>query len=199
MIAAGNAVGNRQPKEENGTDRRRRVRLADGKCRGPWRPENFRFGGWTFEFPGEERYGFKTEETMATDALLLGRTTYEGFAQAWPSRDGEFADKFNSMPKYVLSTTIEEPTWQNTTVLRDLDAVRELKESQEGTLAVHGSAQLVQSLLDADLVDELRLMVYPVVLGEGKRLFGPLGDKKVLKLTESRTVDDNVLILIYRR
>jgi dihydrofolate reductase len=169
----------------------------DGVVEDPGGSENFRFGGWTFEFPGEERYGFKSEETMATDALLLGRITYEGFAQAWPSRDGEFADKFNSMPKYVLSTTLEEPTWQNTTVLRDLDAVREVKNSQEGTLAVHGSAQLVQSLLDADLVDELRLMVYPVVLG--KRLFGPLGDKKVLTLTESRTVDDNVLILIYRR
>ena len=171
----------------------------DGVVEDPGGSENFRFGGWTFEFPGEERYGFKTEETMATDALLLGRTTYDGFAQAWPTREGEFADKFNSMPKYVLSTTLEEPTWQNTTVLRDLDAIRELKESQEGTLAVHGSAQLVQSLLDADLVDELRLMVYPVVLGEGKRLFGPLGDKKMLELAESRTVDDNVLILIYRR
>jgi dihydrofolate reductase len=171
----------------------------DGVIEDPGGSEDFRYGGWTFEFPGEERYGFKVEETMASDALLLGRKTYEGFAEAWPSRDGEFADKFNSMPKVVVSTTLESPTWQNTTVVRDLDAVRKLKETEDGTYVVHGSAQLVQSLLDAGLVDQLNLMVFPVVLGDGKRLFGPTGDKKQFQLAETRTADDNVLILIYKR
>jgi dihydrofolate reductase len=171
----------------------------DGVIEDPGGSESFRSGGWTFEFPGQERYAFKVEETMATDALLLGRRTYEGFAEAWPSREGEFADKFNSMPKYVVSSTLEDPSWQNTTVLRALDAVRELKESQDGTLAVHGSAQLVQSLLEADLVDRLHLMVFPIVLGDGKRMFGATSDKKQFELAESRTVDDNVVILIYRR
>jgi dihydrofolate reductase len=171
----------------------------DGVMEDPGGSEGFRYGGWTFEFPGEERYGFKAEETFASDVLLLGRKTYEGFAEAWPSRDGEFADKFNSMPKVVVSTTLEDPEWQNTTVVRDLDAVRKLKETEDSTYVVHGSAQLVQSLLDADLVDQLNLMVFPVVLGDGKRLFGPTGDKKQFQLAETRTADDNVLILVYRR
>src|SRR4029079_17138831 len=119
----------------------------DGVMEDPGGGEDFRYGGWTLEVPGEDRYGFKVEETMASDALLLGRRTYEGFAEAWPSREGEFADKFNTMPKVVVSTTLDSPTWQNTTVVRDLDAVRELKEKQEGTYVVHGSAQLAQSLL----------------------------------------------------
>jgi dihydrofolate reductase len=171
----------------------------DGVIEDPGGSEGFRYGGWTFEFPGEERYGFKGEETFASDALLLGRKTYEGFAEAWPSRDGEFADKFNSMPKVVVSTTLDSPAWQNTSVVRDLDAVRKLKETEDGTYVVHGSAQLVQSLLDADLVDQLNLMVFPVVLGQGKRLFGETGDKLPFELAESRTADDNVLILVYRR
>ena len=171
----------------------------DGVMEDPGGSEGFRYGGWTFAFPGEERYGFKAEETFASDALLLGRKTYEGFAEAWPSRDGEFADKFNSMPKVVVSTTLEDPEWQNTTVVRDLDAVRKLKETEDSTYVVHGSAQLVQSLLDADLVDQLNLMVFPVVLGDGKRLFGPTGDKKQFQLAETRTADDSVLILVYRR
>jgi dihydrofolate reductase len=171
----------------------------DGVIEDPGGSEDFRYGGWTFEFPGEERYAFKVEETMASDALLLGRKTYEGFAEAWPSRDGEFADKFNTMPKVVVSTTLESPTWQNTSVVPDLDAVRELKETQDGTYVVHGSAQLVQSLLDAGLVDQLNLMVFPVVLGQGKRLFGETGDKLLLELAETRTADDNVVILVYRR
>ena len=172
----------------------------DGVIEDPGGSENFRHGGWSFEIDrGDEGNAFKLDETMASDGLLLGRKTYEGFAEAWPSREGEFADKFNTMPKYVVSTTIDEPDWQNTTVIRDLDGVRALKETAEGTLVVHGSAQLVQGLIDADLVDELRLMVYPVVLGDGKRLFGPTGDKKRLTLAESKAVGDGVVILIYKR
>ena len=171
----------------------------DGVMEDPGGSEDFRYGGWTFEFPGEDRYAFKGEETFAADGLLMGRKTYEGFAAAWPSREGEFADKFNSMPKIVVSTTLENPEWQNTTVVRDLDAIRELKETQDGTYLVQGSAQLVHSLLDAGLVDQLNLMVFPVVLGAGKRIFGEMGDKLTLKLAESRTADDDVLILVYKR
>jgi dihydrofolate reductase len=138
---------------------------------------------------------------MAAEALLLGRVTYEGFAKAWPSREGEFADKFNSMPKYVVSSTLENPEWNNTTVLKGEvgEEVGKLKREQDGNIVVHGSGQLAQTLLDNDLVDELRLMVFPVVLGTGKRLFGETRDKKRLQLVESRAVGEGVAILIYRR
>jgi dihydrofolate reductase len=167
----------------------------------PGGSENFEYGGWTFEFPGEDRYQFKFEETNETDALLLGRVTYEGFAAAWPSREGEFADKFNSMPKYVVSSTLKDPEWQNTTVLEGdpLEAVERLKEEQDGTLAVHGSGRLAQALLDADLVDQLNLMVFPVVLGKGRRLFGETSAKLPLELAETRTYDGGVLVLVYKR
>jgi dihydrofolate reductase len=138
---------------------------------------------------------------MGSDALLLGRTTYEGFADAWPSREGEFADKFNQMPKYVVSTTLEDPEWTNSTVISG-DVAREvarLRDEIDGDIVVHGSATLVQTLLDNDLVDELRLMVFPVVLGSGKRLFADTDDKKPLRLTDSMTVGDGVAILIYQR
>ena len=138
---------------------------------------------------------------MASEALLLGRVTYEGFAKAWPTRDGEFADKFNSMPKYVVSSTLKDPEWTNTTVLRgDLAGeVARLKELHDGDVVVHGSMQLVEALLERDLVDELRLMVFPVVLGSGKRLFGATSDKKPLKLRDSKVVGDGVAILVYER
>jgi len=173
----------------------------DGVMEDPGGSESFTHSGWTFEIDRGEGTTFKLEETMATDALLLGRVTYEGFAEAWPSRDGEFADKFNSMPKHVVSSTLERPKWNNSTVLDgDLAAgVAKLKEQYDGDVAVHGSAQLVQTLLADDLVDELRLMVFPVALGSGKRLFGETADKKRLQLVETRTVGDGVLILTYAR
>ena len=174
----------------------------DGVIEDPGGAENFKYGGWTFEIPrGEEGDRFKLDETMGSDALLLGRVTYEGFAAAWPSREGEFADKFNQMPKYVVSSTLGEPEWENSTVLRgDLgEEVAKLKEKHDGDVVVHGSAQLVQGLLERDLVDELRLMVFPVVLGAGKRLFGETSDKKRLELVDSKTVGEGVAILVYRR
>ncbi len=158
-------------------------------------------GAWSFEIErGDEGDQFKVDETMGAEALLLGRRTYEGFVAAWPSRDGEFADKFNSMPKYIISSTLEEPEWNNSTVLGgDLpQAVAKLREEHAGDIVVHGSAQLVQGLIEHDLVDELRLMVYPVVLGTGKRLFGDTNDKKRLRLTDSKTVGDGVTILVYQ-
>jgi dihydrofolate reductase len=173
----------------------------DGVMEDPGGSESFRHGGWTFQIDRGEGMTFKLEETMATDALLLGRATYEGFAEAWPSRDGEFADKFNSMPKHVVSSTLENPVWSNSMVLEgDLDSgVARLKEQYEGDIVVHGSAQLVQGLLEQDLVDELRLMVFPVVLGSGKRLFGESTDAKRLRLVDTKTVGDGVLILTYGR
>jgi len=172
----------------------------DGVMEAPGGGEEFKYGGWTFEIDrGDEGNAFKLEETMASDALLLGRKTYEGFAAAWPSRDGEFADKFNNMPKYVVSSTLKDPEWTNTTVLEgDLsESVAKIKDAHDGDVVVHGSAMLAQALLENDLVDALHLMVFPVVLGDGKRLFGPTSDKKRLRLAESKTVGDGVLILTY--
>ena len=174
----------------------------DGVMEDPGGSENFKYGGWTFEIPrGDEGDQFKLDETMASDALLLGRVTYEGFAAAWPSREGDFADKFNAMPKYVVSSTLDQPDWNNSTVLKGdvADEVSKLKQQYDGDIVVHGSAQLAQALLEQDLVDELRLMVFPVVLGTGKRLFGDTSDKKRLQLAESKTVGDGVAILVYSR
>jgi dihydrofolate reductase len=174
----------------------------DGVMEAPGGGEDYKHGGWTFEIErGEEGDKFKLDETMASEALLLGRRTYEGFAGAWPSRDGEFADKFNSMPKYVVSSSLRDPEWNNTTVLDGelADEVARIKEEQDGDIVVHGSAQLVQALLEKNLVDELRLMVFPVVLGSGKTLFGETSEKKSLKLRDSKIVGDGVAILVYER
>ena len=173
----------------------------DGVIEDPGGSENFKYGGWSFEFDrGDEGNKFKLDETLDTDALLLGRKTYEGFADAWPSREGEFADMFNNMPKYVVSSTLDDPEWNNTTVVEgDLgQAVSDLKAKHDGNIVVHGSAQLSQALLEQDLVDELRLMVFPVVLGDGKRVFGKTTDKKPLQLDSSQTVGDGVVILVYK-
>jgi dihydrofolate reductase len=174
----------------------------DGVMEDPGGSENFKYGGWTFEIPrGDEGDKFKLDETMDADALLLGRKTYEGFAAAWPTRDGDFADKFNNMPKYVVSSTMDTADWNNSTVLKGdvIEEVRKLKDEQNGIIQVPGSRQLVQTLFDNDLVDQLTLMVFPVVLGAGKRLFGETSDKKRLELAESRTVGGGVVILIYER
>ena len=174
---------------------------VDGVAEDPGGAEDFDRGGWAFEFSrGEEGDQFKVDELMASDALLLGRRTYEGFADAWPSREREFADKFNSMPKHVVSSTLTDPEWTNSTVIDgDLDeAVEGLRRDYEGDVVVHGSPELVQALLDRGLVDELRLMVFPVVLGAGKRLFGETSAKRPLELAESRAVGDGVQILVYR-
>jgi len=174
----------------------------DGVMEAPGGDEDFEHGGWSFEIQrGEEGDAFKVEETMASDALLLGRRTYEGFANAWPSRDGEFADKFNSMPKYVVSSTLTDPEWNNSTVLDGPleESVAELKAKHDGDIVVHGSAQLAQALIENDLVDELRLMVYPVVLGRGKRVFGETSAKKRLRLIDSKVVGDGVNIVTYAR
>jgi dihydrofolate reductase len=174
----------------------------DGVMEDPGGSEGTKHAGWSFEISrGEEGDRFKLDETMGSDALLLGRKTYEGFAEAWPSRDGEFADKFNTMRKYVISSTLQSPEWSNSTVLSGdlVEDVTRIREEHDGDVVVHGSAQLVQGLLENDLVDELRLMVFPVVLGSGKRLFGETSGKKRLKLTSATTVGEGVEILVYGR
>jgi dihydrofolate reductase len=163
--------------------------------------EDFKYKGWSFEFDrGDEGNQFKLDEAAAAEALLLGRVTYEGFAAAWPSREGEFADRFNNMPKYVVSSTLESPEWSNSTVLKGdvVDEVAKLKREVDGDIYVHGSCRLAQTLIENDLVDELHLMVFPVVLGTGRRLFGETSDKKPLRLTDSKTVGEGVAILTYQ-
>jgi dihydrofolate reductase len=172
----------------------------DGVMEDPGGGEDFKYGGWSFEYDrGEEGGRFKSDETMNADAMLLGRRTYEGFAQAWPSREGEFADKFNNMPKYVVSSTLKDPEWTNSHVLDGdvAEQVSKLKEEVDGDIIVHGSCRLVQALIDHGLVDELRLMVFPVVLGAGKRLFGETSDKRAFRLTEAKTVGDGVVTQVY--
>jgi dihydrofolate reductase len=173
----------------------------DGVVEDPGGAEEFKHSGWSFAIErGDEGDKFKLDETMASEALLLGRVTYEGFAAAWPSREGDFADKLNTMPKYVVSSTLEDPEWNNSTVLEGgvAEEVAKLREKHDGDIVVHGSARLVQTLIELDLVDELRLMVFPVVLGSGKRLFGEASDKKSLQLVDSKTVGDGVAILVYQ-
>jgi len=173
----------------------------DGIFEDPGGSENFERGGWAFQFErGEDGDKFKLDETMGSDAMLLGRRTFEEFAKHWPSRDGEFADKFNDSTKYVVSSTLTDPeaVWANSQVV-GLDDVAALRDGAGGDIVVHGSGALVRALLDADLVDELRLMVFPVVLGSGKRLLDELSSPKRLALAEVRQVGpDGVTILIYR-
>jgi dihydrofolate reductase len=172
----------------------------DGVVEAPGGGEDFEHAGWSFEVDrGEEFEKFKLDETLNAEALLLGRVTYDGFAAVWPSMEGELADKFNAMPKYVVASTLEDPEWNNSTVLEGdvVEEVSRLRQAPGGDIVVHGSPQLVQTLLEHDLIDELRLMVFPVVLGKGKRLVGETSDKKRLRLTDSRTVGDGIAILVY--
>ena len=173
----------------------------DGVIEAPGGGEGYVHEGWVFQVDrGEEGDAFKGQELDTMDGFLLGRVTYEAFAATWPGMQ-EFAS-YNPLPKFVVSTTLTDPSWENTTVLDGGDAVgalRELKERFDGTLLVQGSAQLAQTLIEHDLADEIRLMVFPVVLGTGKKLFGETSDKKPLKLTESKSVGDGVQILVYER
>jgi dihydrofolate reductase len=175
----------------------------DGVFEDPGGAEGYEHGGWTFEYDrGEEGNKFKMDELTDAQVQLLGRRTYDGFAEAWPSREGSFADKLNSDPKYVVSNTLTDPAWQNTTVISGdvAEAVSKLKEDTAGTILVSGSGTLVRTLLAADLVDELRLMVFPTILGRGERLFPDGIDRLKFKLAESRTVGpDGVQVQVYAR
>ncbi len=172
----------------------------DGVMEDPGGAEKFERGGWAFQFErGPEGDKFKFDEIMASDALLLGRITYEEFAAAWPSRTGAFADKMNSMPKYAVSTTLEHAIWNNSTLIKShiVEEISKLKAMPGQDILVAGSAQLVRILMQHELVDEYRLMVFPVVLGKGKRLFNVGSDRHALRLVEAKPVGSGVLILTY--
>jgi dihydrofolate reductase len=175
----------------------------DGVFEDPGGAEGYEHGGWTFEYDrGEDGNRFKLDELTEAKVHLLGRVTYEGFAAAWPSREGPFAERLNSDPKVVVSSTLTDPSWQNTTVVAGdvVGEISKLKNETDGVILVAGSGSLVGTLLAADLVDELRLMVFPTILGRGKRLFPEGIDRLKLKLAESLTVGpDGVQIQIYER
>ena len=173
----------------------------DGVMEDPGGAEGFKYGGWSFGFGGQEQEQYKFEELFACDALLLGRRTYEGFAAAWPNMPGtgEYGERMNSLPKYVASTTLSEMTWNATPIKGDLaEELSRLKQEPGQDILVFGSRQLVQALHERDLIDVYRLMIFPVVLGSGKRLFSDANEKKVLKLVESRTLGAGVVVLTYQ-
>ena len=164
--------------------------------------EDFKHPNWAFAFDrGDEGEQFKVDEALGADALLLGRKTYEGFAAAWPGYEGELADKYNGMPKYVVSRTLTEPTWNNTHVIGSdlVEEVSRLKKELTGEIQVAGSIRLAQELIEHDLVDELHLMTFPVILGTGRRLVERTNDMSAWQLVEARTVGEGVLITIFRR
>jgi dihydrofolate reductase len=170
---------------------------VDGVVEDPGGSENWERGGWAFQFDrGPEGNQFKLDEVMASEALLLGRVTYEGFADAWPSRTGDFADKFNGMPKYVVSTTLKDPEWNNSTVIEDdvAAAVARLKQDIDGDILVNGSVRLVQTLAEHGLVDEYRFMVFPTILGAGKHLFGETPAAAPLKLVDAKPAGETFIL-----
>jgi dihydrofolate reductase len=175
----------------------------DGVVQDPDGAEGFKLGGWFGQFGGkdlEQWAEVETGEALRAEALLLGRRSEEWFAARWASRTGEWADRLNSMPKYVVSSTLTEPRWGNSTVLKGdvVDEVSKLKQEIAGEILVYASYQLERALIEHDLVDELRLVVFPVVLGAGERLFGPTGDKKPMRLVSAQTIGDGLAFLTYQ-
>jgi dihydrofolate reductase len=174
----------------------------DGVVQDPDGEEGFRLGGWFVQFGGEDLEEWNKvalDEALRAEAWLLGRRSYDFFGMRWRPRSGELADRVNSLPKYVVSSTLEDPEWNNTTVLEG-DAVTEvskLKQELDGEIVVPGSYRLARTLFEHDLVDELRLVVFPVVLGAGERLFGETGDKKPMRLVETKTIGDGLVFLTY--
>jgi dihydrofolate reductase len=172
----------------------------DGVIQDPAGDEGFRLGGWVGLIKDSPQLNkLALDEALGAEALLLGRRTYEWLAARWPSRSGELADRLNSLPKHVVSSTLEDPDWNNTTVLKGdaVDEVSKLKQELNGEILVPGSFQLLRTLMEHDLVDELRLKIFPVVLGAGDRLFGETSDKKPLRLVDTQTLGDGVAILTY--
>ena len=172
----------------------------DGVIEDPAGDEGFRVGGWVGRIADRPEVAKVTlDEALATEALLLGRRSYEWLAARWPSRTGDLADRLNGVPKYVVSSTLEEPKWNNSTVLKGdvVTEVSKLKQELNGDIVVPGSFQLLRTLIEHDLVDELRLKVYPVVLGDGERLFGPTSDQKPMRLINAQTLDDGIAFLTY--
>ena len=174
----------------------------DGVVQDPAGDEGFKGGGWVGLIKDNPTLGkLALDEAMEAEAWLLGRRSYDWFAARWPSRSGMLADRLNGIPKYVVSTTLEEPTWNNSKVLIGdvISAVSTLKEHIDGNIVIPASFQLLRTLIENDLVDELRLKVFPVVLGAGERLFGETSDKKPMRLVDNQTLDDGVVYLTYQR
>ena len=174
----------------------------DGVIQDPAGDEGFRVGGWVGRIMDRKELAKVTlDEALGTEALLLGRRSYEWFAARWPSRSGELADRLNSLPKYVVSSTLEHPAWNNSTVLKGdvANEVSNLKQELNGEINVPASFQLVRTLMERDLVDELRLKIYPVVLGAGQRLFGEISDKRPMRLVNIQTIDGDIAFLTYKR
>lgn len=176
------------------------VMQGPGPADWPGGEPDYPHSGWVLDYQDPEQAAFKVDEIRAAEAQLLGRATYEAFADAWPARDGEFADKINAMPKYVASTTARELAWSNSTVLDGdiVDAVSKLRRRDGGDVLVAGSRTLVHTLMEHDLVDEYRLMVFPVVLGSGKRLFPDTPRKRPLRLVDTRAFPNGVVVQTYR-
>ena len=173
----------------------------DGVIEDPGGAEGFKHGGWSFGFGGAEQQQYKFEELFASDALLLGRRTYEGFAAAWPNMPGagEYGERMNSLPKYVVSTTLQEVTWNASLIKGHIaEEVSKLKQQPGQDVLIFGSGELVHQLTQQDLIDEYRLMVFPVVLGSGKRLFPEGSGQKVLRLVETRAFSSGVVVLTYQ-
>jgi dihydrofolate reductase len=172
----------------------------DGVVQDPAGDEGFRVGGWVGLIKDRpELAKLALDEALGAEALLLGRRSYEWLAGRWPSRSGELADRLNSLPKYVVSSTLENPEWNNSTVLRGgaVEEVSKLKQELKGEIVVPASFQLAHALMEHDLVDELRLKIFPVVLGAGERLFGETKDKKPMRLVDTRVVEGDVVLLTY--
>ncbi len=172
----------------------------DGVMEDPGGSDHFERGGWAFQFErGPQGDQFKLDEVMQAGALLLGRKTYEGFATAWPSRTGDFADKMNGMPKYVVSTTLDRAGWNNSTIIKGnvAEEVAKLKAMPGQDILVAGSGRLVHTLMEHDLVDEYRLMVYPVILGKGQRFFEEGNRLQALELAEAKPIGSGIMILVY--
>jgi dihydrofolate reductase len=175
----------------------------DGVVQDPTGEEGFRFGGWFGQMGDKDREAWakvELDEALSTEVLLLGRRSDEWFAARWLSRSGEWADRLNSLPKYVVSSTLEEPKWSNSKVLRGdvVNDVSQLKQKLDGDIVVYGSIQLAHTLMEHDLVDELRLTIHPVVLGAGERLFGETSDRKPMRLVHTQTVGDSLALLTYK-
>ena len=174
----------------------------DGVMEDPGGGEGTKHGGWSFQFWSEEAAKFKFDELFASDVLLLGRVTYQGFARAWPAMIDEqgFADRMNSLPKFVVSTTLEKLEWNNSKLIKGniAEEVSKLKQQPGRDIAISGSGELVHTLLQHDLIDELNLLVYPVVLSSGKRLFKDETDMKVLKLVDTKTFSSGIVVLSYQ-
>ena len=200
LLVADNTSGWRT---RHGKDRDQHERLARWSGPGPGRQEGFRLGGWFGEFGGKDLEDWakvSLDEALRTEALLLGRRSDEWFAARWASRTGAWADRLNSLPKYVVSATLDEPKWTNSTVLKGdvVDEVSKLKQELDGDIVVYASYQLGRMLIEHDLVDELRLVVFPVVLGAGERLFGETSNNKPMRLVDSKTIGDGLAFLTYQ-